>query len=74
MEIKSVPQDPGKRRNMSDFHKDDRDYIRRFYIDRGLCQLINHDFPFRDFGKSRDFKVVFGFCSILNLVITNFFF
>ncbi|XP_057246694.1 uncharacterized protein LOC130589451 [Beta vulgaris subsp. vulgaris] len=38
MEIKSLPQDPGKRKNMSDFHNDDRDYIRRFYIDRGLCQ------------------------------------
>lgn len=52
MEVESLPQDMGKRRNMGDFHKDDRDHIRRFHVDRGLCQPLNHNFPFKTFGKS----------------------
>ncbi|XP_021734902.1 zinc finger MYM-type protein 1-like [Chenopodium quinoa] len=55
-EFANLPQDPGKRRKMSQFHKDDRDLVRRIYIQRKPCQPKDFIFPQTSiFGKNRRF-------------------
>ncbi|XP_021732618.1 zinc finger MYM-type protein 1-like [Chenopodium quinoa] len=55
-EFANLPQDPGKRRKMSQFHKDDRDLVRRIYIQRKPCQPKDFTFPQTSiFGKNRRF-------------------
>ncbi|XP_074288075.1 uncharacterized protein LOC141613233 [Silene latifolia] len=44
-DVISLPQDPGLRRNLTDFHINDRDIIRREYVRRGPCQPRDHKFP-----------------------------
>ncbi|XP_048494617.1 uncharacterized protein LOC125494828 [Beta vulgaris subsp. vulgaris] len=46
-----LPQDPGKRKRIVDFHPDDKDNVRRVYGGRKLYQPENHEFPFRPFGQ-----------------------
>ncbi|XP_057250623.1 uncharacterized protein LOC104908187 [Beta vulgaris subsp. vulgaris] len=57
-EIANLPQDPGKRRKMSDFHPDDKSIVRRTYLDRKPCQPKNFVFPQTLIGpKNRRFNV-----------------
>ncbi|KAK8570921.1 hypothetical protein V6N13_103318 [Hibiscus sabdariffa] len=44
-DVINLPHDPGKRRRISDFHPDDRDIVRRTYIQKQPCQPGNHEFP-----------------------------
>ncbi|KAK8606534.1 hypothetical protein V6N13_030815 [Hibiscus sabdariffa] len=56
IDVINLPHDPGKRRKMSDFHPDDRDIVRREYIQKQPCQPGNHKFPKTKFsGKNRRF-------------------
>ncbi|KAK8586101.1 hypothetical protein V6N13_130626 [Hibiscus sabdariffa] len=55
-DITNLPHDLGKRIKMSDFHPDDRDIVRREYIQKQPCQPGNHEFPKTKFsGKNRRF-------------------
>nr|XP_017227203.1 PREDICTED: uncharacterized protein LOC108203026 isoform X3 [Daucus carota subsp. sativus] len=57
-DIVSLPQDPGKRKKLSDFHPNERDLVRRTYIQRGPCQPEDYEFPQTLFGtKERRFNV-----------------
>ncbi|XP_074341927.1 uncharacterized protein LOC141679325 [Apium graveolens] len=54
----NYPQDPGKRKNLIDFHPNERDLVRRTYIQRGPCQPEDYVFPQTLFGKNpRRFNV-----------------
>ncbi|XP_021765848.1 zinc finger MYM-type protein 1-like [Chenopodium quinoa] len=53
IDVANLPQDPGKRRKLSQFHPNDRDLVRREYIQRQPCQTETFDSPFRHFGKSK---------------------
>ncbi|XP_074266506.1 uncharacterized protein LOC141589781 [Silene latifolia] len=53
-DVISLPRDPGLRRNLTDFHINDRDIIRRDYVRRGPCQPRDHKFP----KTKRNFVVV----------------
>ncbi|XP_057515164.1 uncharacterized protein LOC130796782 [Amaranthus tricolor] len=57
IDVLNLPQDPGKRRRMSQFHPSDRDIVRREYCSRDLCQPYKHEFKFTKFGtKNRRFN------------------
>ncbi|KAK1369481.1 hypothetical protein POM88_035573 [Heracleum sosnowskyi] len=54
----NYPQDPGKRKKLIDFHPNERDLVRRIYIQRGPCQPKDYVFPQTLFGKNpRRFNV-----------------
>lgn len=56
-DILNLSQDPGKRKKMIDFHPNERDLVRRTYIQRGPCQPEDYVFPPTLFGtKDRRFK------------------
>ncbi|KRH32516.1 hypothetical protein GLYMA_10G055700v4 [Glycine max] len=48
----NLSSDPGKRIKISAYHPNDRDKIRRAYLQRGPCQPTQHNFPQRKIGKS----------------------
>ncbi|KAG4387320.1 hypothetical protein GLYMA_11G176303v4 [Glycine max] len=50
--LEDLPLDPGKRIKISAYHPNDRDKIRRAYLQRGPCQPTQHNFPQRKIGKS----------------------
>ena len=50
IDVLNLPQDPGKRRRMSQFHPSDRDIVSREYCSRDLCQPYKHEFKFIKFG------------------------
>ncbi|KAG5087926.1 hypothetical protein JHK86_000538 [Glycine max] len=50
--LEDLPSDPGKRIKISAYHPNDRDKIRRTYLQRGPCQPTQHNFPQRKIGKS----------------------
>lgn len=46
----NLPQHPGKRKKIRDFHPDDQDIVQRVYTSqRKLCQPTKHEFPYRFF-------------------------
>jgi hypothetical protein len=49
--LEELPSDPGKRPKMSAYHPNDRDKIRRAYLQRGPCQPYQHNFPQRNIGN-----------------------
>ncbi|KAK1390583.1 Zinc finger, TTF-type [Heracleum sosnowskyi] len=54
----NYPQDPEKRKKLIDFHPNERDLVRRTYIQRGPCQPKDYVFPQTLFGKNpRRFNV-----------------
>ncbi|CAO2834329.1 unnamed protein product [Amaranthus hypochondriacus] len=58
VDVLNLPQDPGKRRRMSQFHPSDRDIVRREYCSRELCQPYKHEFKLTKFGtKNRRFNL-----------------
>jgi len=50
--LEELPLDPGKRIKMSAYHPNDRDRIRKFYLQRGPFQPTKHAFPQRKMGSS----------------------
>ncbi|KAK1380391.1 General transcription factor 2-related zinc finger protein [Heracleum sosnowskyi] len=58
VDIVNLSHDPGKRKKLIDFHPNERDLVRRMYIQRGPCQPVDHVFPKTLFGtKERRFNV-----------------
>lgn len=52
VDLKNLPADPGERKQLSCYHPNDRDEIRRAYLAKGPCQPKEHNFlqrPFRTF-------------------------
>ena len=49
--FENLPSDPGLREKISSYHPSNHDEIRRFYLQKGHCQLVpqNHDYPLTDF-------------------------
>ena len=57
IDVLNLPQDPGKRRRVSQFHPSDRDIVRREYCSRDPCQPYKHEFKLTKFGtKNRRFN------------------
>ncbi|GFP84236.1 protein-tyrosine sulfotransferase [Phtheirospermum japonicum] len=51
IDVKNLPQDPGKRKKIVEFHPNDVDIVRREYILRKPCQPENYNFPQSPIGK-----------------------
>ena len=45
VDVKILPSDPRLRENISFYHPNDRDEIRRYYLQKKPCQPYGHDFP-----------------------------
>ena len=57
--LENLPSDLGLREKISSYHPNNHDEIRRFYLQKGHCQLVpqNHDYPLTDFfGKPYWFR------------------
>ena len=50
--MEDLPSDSGKRIKIPAYHPNDRDKIRRAYLQRGPCQPTQHNFPQRKIGNS----------------------
>ena len=51
MNFATLHMDPSLRRKFYDYHPNERDQIRRYYLQNKPCQLVDHDFPQSQFGK-----------------------
>ena len=51
--VANLPMDPGLRIKISNYHPNERDQIRRHYLQNKACQPVNHDFPQSQFGKTK---------------------
>ena len=51
--LENLPSNPRLREKISSYHPNNHDQIRRFYLQKGLCQpvLQNHDYPLTDFSR-----------------------
>ena len=59
VDVVNLPTDPGLRIKISNYHPNERDQIRRHYLQNKDCQPVNHDFPQSQFGKiKRQFNLV----------------
>ncbi|KAK9755784.1 hypothetical protein RND81_01G050400, partial [Saponaria officinalis] len=55
--INSLPSDPADRISIKNYHVDERDMVRRAYLQNKPIQPREHDFPYTDFsGTNRCFK------------------
>ena len=45
VDVKILPSDPRLRENISFYHPNDRDEIRRYYLQKKPCQPYGNDFP-----------------------------
>ncbi|XP_058741882.1 uncharacterized protein LOC131614290 [Vicia villosa] len=50
VDLNNLPADLGERKQISCYHPNDRDNIRRAYLQKGPCQPRDHDFPKRKIG------------------------
>ncbi|KAJ9538306.1 hypothetical protein OSB04_031039 [Centaurea solstitialis] len=50
VDLDSLPADPGQRPSMEVYHVNQRDEIRRHYLQKGPCQPRNHSFERREIG------------------------
>ena len=58
VDLNSLPVEPVERPSIDFYHVNQRDEIRRAYLQKGPCQPQNHTFPQRDFGgKPRRFNL-----------------
>ncbi|GMP48071.1 hypothetical protein CsSME_00015559 [Camellia sinensis var. sinensis] len=46
-----LPVDPRLRPRIMDYNANDRDRIRKAYLQKGLCQPRDHNFPQKSFGQ-----------------------
>ena len=53
VDVANLPTDLGLRIKISNNHPNERDQIRRHYLQNKACQPINHDFPQSQFGKAK---------------------
>ncbi|XP_012835791.1 PREDICTED: zinc finger MYM-type protein 1-like [Erythranthe guttata] len=57
--LEDIPADPGQRPGILQYNINDRDRVRRAYLQKGPCQPHNHDFPLKKFGnQNRKFNKV----------------
>ena len=49
--VDELQADPGLRKKISEYHPNFRDEIRRAYLQKGPCQLREHDFSQKKFGQ-----------------------
>ncbi|PIN24058.1 hypothetical protein CDL12_03214 [Handroanthus impetiginosus] len=55
--FESLPSDLGLRKKINDYHPNDQDEIRRWYLQKKPCQSFNHEFPIKNIGgKMRRFN------------------
>ncbi|KAJ0964830.1 hypothetical protein J5N97_025968 [Dioscorea zingiberensis] len=52
LNIDDLPSDPGLRKKVSDYHPNDRDKVRRAYLQKGPCQPYTHNFPQKKIGNA----------------------
>ncbi|ESQ50249.1 hypothetical protein EUTSA_v10002181mg [Eutrema salsugineum] len=52
IELDDLPHDPAKRKNIQDYHPDQRDEVRRKYLTRGPCQPRSHTFKQKSVGNA----------------------
>ena len=45
VDVANLPTDPGSRIKISNYHPNERDQIRRHYLQNKPCQPVDHDFP-----------------------------
>ena len=45
VDVNNLPSDPGLPKKISFYHPNDRDEIRRYYLQKKPCQPYGHDFP-----------------------------
>ena len=50
IDLSNLPSDPGLREKISTYHPNDQEAIRRFYLQKGPCQPVSHNFPSRLIG------------------------
>ncbi|ESQ50881.1 hypothetical protein EUTSA_v10022584mg [Eutrema salsugineum] len=50
--LDDLPWDPAKRKKILEYHPNQRDEVRRKYLDRGPCKPYGHNFPKKMIGKS----------------------
>ena len=43
--LENLRSDPGLQENISSYHPNNHDEIRRFYLQKGPCQLVLHKYP-----------------------------
>ena len=53
VDVANLPTNPGLRIKISDYHSNERDQIRRHYLQNKYCQPIDHDFPQSQFSKTK---------------------
>ena len=57
IDLNSLPVDPAERKPMEFYHVNQRDEIKRVYLQKWHFQPKDHEFPIRDFGgKPRRFQ------------------
>ena len=49
--LENLPSDPGLQQKLSSSHPNNHDEIRRYYLTKGLCQLVLHDYPVSYFSE-----------------------
>jgi hypothetical protein len=52
VDLANLAADPCLRKKISDYHPNDRDKIRRAYLQKKPCQPFEHNFPQTQFGKT----------------------
>jgi len=60
VDLEALEHDPRKRIPISRYNVNDRDSVRRRYIELGPCQPKNHDFKYRDIGDLHVAFALFG--------------
>lgn len=53
VDLNMLPRDPAKRKQMADYHPNQRDEIRRKYLIWGPNQPRKLEFPYREIGKKK---------------------
>ncbi|KAL4620382.1 hypothetical protein ACB092_06G150000 [Castanea dentata] len=53
VDVANLPTDPGLRIKISNYHPNERDQIRRHYLQNKPCQPVDHDFLQSQFGKTK---------------------
>ncbi|KAL4611456.1 hypothetical protein ACB092_08G124600 [Castanea dentata] len=53
VDVANLPTDPGLRIKICNYHPNERDQIRRHYLQSKHCQPVDHDFPQSQFGKTK---------------------
>ena len=53
VDVANLPTNPVLRIKISNYHANERDQIRRHYLQNKACQPVNHDFPQSQFGKTK---------------------